>query len=95
MRSQHTLQKPGVHHAGLAGLLGVTGGLHFAQAAPVPTLRSLNPYVTASLEEWASGSRLEASICRQPAAAHRNHDIATAGAALQQLSWKAHPESWT
>ena len=60
------------------------GGLQFAQAAPVPTLRSLNPYVTASLEGWASGSRLDPSICRQTAAAHRNQDTTTAGATLQR-----------
>jgi hypothetical protein len=69
---------------GVAGLLGAVGSLHFRQAAPIPSLRAINPYVTASLEEWSSASQLDASISRQTAPAYHLHDFATAGA-LQLL----------
>lgn len=54
--------------AGLTGLLAAIAGLQSQQGAPVQHLRALNPYVTASLEEWAKASRLSGAVSRQPAA---------------------------
>ena len=64
---------------GLAGLMGAICGLNHLQGAPITSLRNINPYVSASLQEWQAQGQLKAVIPRQPAAIVLVQSSAAAG----------------
>ncbi len=59
--------------------MGAVYGLGGSQGAPITTLRNVNPYVSASLQEWQSRGQLPASVPRQPAPEAQAQSSAAAG----------------